>query len=114
MTDTPDIVIRSHEEREAEDAARWCLAEMPSFQGAISLRFGRKADAEKETENFLVFADIETAIAWASVRARELSLEGVEVYTSKAKEMLHRFPGRRFSGPIDNYRRPALNEMLQW
>lgn len=119
MANTPDIVIRTAEEREAEDAKRWCLAEAPQpaeppFPGGITLKLNPKTDAEKGTEDSLVFADLETTAAWASVRARELSLEGVEVYSNTPNEIIRASPDNRFSLPVRGSRQYALARMLKW
>ena len=118
MTDMPEIIIRTAEEREAQGAAaRECMAETPHVvTGAISLLIGARAKQEKrnDPDKFWEFSDTPSAIVWAALRTKELSSEGVEVYAFPAPEILQQPQDRRVTLPIDLTRSSGLMQMLEW
>ena len=118
-TDTPEIVIRTAEEREAEEAAteasRTCVAEILNIaSGCKSLTVGRKAQIEKETGKFLSFQEYRDAITWASLRAKELSCEGVEIYTFPPNADIKATSDKRVTAPLEDFRYSAQARMLKW
>ena len=110
MTDTPDIVIRTPEERAA---ARLCFTELRSGATA-SLVVTANTPMKENASNFLVFEDREAALLWAAARTRELSSEGVEVYGGLRIDKLREFPDRRVSIPYADWRSHATEGMLEW
>ena len=111
MTDTPDIIILSAEERKASGLY---FAELRSGN-RTTLAAGTKTSIEKYTSEFLVFEDLDTAMLWAAVRTKELAREGFEIYWGlRVEEKLRGFSDERVTGPFKNYRRHALAAMLEW
>ena len=111
MTDTPDIVIRTAEDREA---ARRYLAEVPHMAGISLVLLTRKTEVPENAATLLLFEDSEDAILWAAVRAKELSSEGIEVYGGTQVRTLTEFPDKRVAVPFKEHRLPALLAMLEW
>ena len=75
----------------------------------------RKAQLEhRDTARVLSFADKGAAVAWASLRAKELSREGEDIYWHTPGENLRALPDERLKDPLKSYRVSALNRMLEW
>lgn len=117
MSNIPDIIIRTLEEREAEKAAeesaRVWLGEIADRSG-IRLDIYPKAEMEVRTARFWGFADKPAAIVWASLRAKELSLEGVEIFSPHLNEIILALPDERVSRPLQFFRRRGEEMMLEW
>ena len=114
MENAPKIVIRTAEEREAMQAERVFLAELPRGNGIMEVRLERKPQLEKEDGKFLVFEDRETAIAWACLRVKDLSIKGFEIFAFPPAEIRRRFPDKRVAAPVAEHRGRPLSEMLEW
>lgn len=113
MADIPDIIILTPEERAAEKAAKEpvCLGEIPD-RNVIRLDICPREEMEKE--DFLVFADQQTAVMWTSLRAKELSCEGVELFSPRLNEIIQALPDERVSRSLEYYRRRVEAMMLKW
>lgn len=97
MADTPDIVIRTAEERRAEENAAWSylLIERPGDRGIV-------LSAEREEPvgdvcNVWRFPDMVSLRAWVALRSREMLCEGVEAYsfTALCADTEEAFPDKR-------------------
>lgn len=106
MTDAPDIIIhRAHD--------RVCLAEI-AHESGVELFVAQKEEIKQRTDTYLAFENEETAVAWAALRAKELSCEGIEVYRTPIDSIAGGLTDKRCSLPLLLNRRPALGAMLEW
>ena len=111
MADTPDIVIRTPEEREA---SRMWFVEVPHMNGMALALLNQKTKVSGNATTLLLFEDREAAVLWAALRVKELSCEGVEVYKGVRLKTLREFPDKRVAVPSKEHRSYALDAMLEW
>ena len=118
MADTPDIVIRTTEERLADErSGRYLLTELPGHHSRPEEEGTQLIADQIERKNateIWVFPNTEGAVAWAALRAREIAAEGGEVSMSPYHELAGKFPDSRTLAPLADYHERALKKLLKW
>ena len=111
MADAPEIIIRTAEERRAEEGFPWALAETRFDSGKVRLfRFDDPLPGDEHSElKTWHFKTAESRLVFAAARILEMRRDGVADIAAPYTQIYEECPDRRLSP--DSYENPKRQQV---